>query len=383
MQFFFAKASLMTSLVLLLFLAIETRAADDFAAEVLTPFWRAQPMTESLFFIQTSEDERPRSALLFKPTKILKIVSATRETTFIAGQDYMLDESSATVTLPVGSRIPFKTTDQMHPLMTSDAPKIALQAGDKSRGLFFDNRDGYHNLHVEVTYECEPGQWKGPTAEYAGDTLPRLLKKLHNKQPVKIFLSGDSISEGYNASHFTEAKPDCPGYGELFALALERHFGSKVEFKNFAVGGWQSSQGLKQVAEDKVGHQKPDLVIIAYGMNDVFRRDADSYQKNVQGIMDTILESSPETEFLLIATMLGNAEWGMPMEQFALYRAALQKLGGPGVALADMTAIWEELLKRKSFYDLTGNGVNHPNDFGHRIYAQVLTAMFVENEDPH
>jgi len=27
---------------------------------------------------------------------------------------------------------------------------------------------------------------------------------------------------------------------------------------------------------------------------------------------------------------------------------------------------------RKTHHDLTGNGINHPNDFGHRLYAQVI-----------
>jgi hypothetical protein len=94
-------------------------------------------------------------------------------------------------------------------------------------------------------------------------------------------------------------------------------------------------------------------------------------------MIDSIRAGSPETEFMLVATMLGNAEWGMPMEQFPLYRDALKELCGPGIVLADLTSVWEELLKRKSFYDLTGNGVNHPNDFGHAIYAQVITALLV------
>jgi hypothetical protein len=48
------------------------------------------------------------------------------------------------------------------------------------------------------------------------------------------------------------------------------------------------------------------------------------------------------------------------------------------VALADLTSIWGELLKRKSFYDLTGNGVNHPNDFGHCVYAETLLALLID-----
>ena len=43
-----------------------------------------------------------------------------------------------------------------------------------------------------------------------------------------------------------------------------------------------------------------------------------------------------------------------------------------------MTSVWGEMFKRKSFHDLTGNGINHPNDFGHRLYAQVILALLVK-----
>ena len=38
-------------------------------------------------------------------------------------------------------------------------------------------------------------------------------------------------------------------------------------------------------------------------------------------------------------------------------------------------AVWTALLARKPFFALTGNGVNHPNDFGHRIQAQAILAL--------
>ena len=46
------------------------------------------------------------------------------------------------------------------------------------------------------------------------------------------------------------------------------------------------------------------------------------------------------------------------------------------VALADVTTPWLEVLKTKAFSDLSGNNVNHPNDFGHRLYAQVILELF-------
>lgn len=355
-------------------------AADSasFADVALQPFWKAKELSESMFFIQPEAGSRPQSSLLFRPKKIVRVTSATRETVFEAGRDYVFEEESATFHLPEGSRIPFKTMDDLYPLMTSDAPKIPKQAGDKTRGVFFDNADGYHQLQVEVTYEVEPGQWKGPVPEFAGDTLPKTMAKLRSQQPVRMLLCGDSISAGYNASKYSNAKPLCPAYGELVALGLEKKYGSPVTFTNYAVGGWNAAQGVKHATEEAIGKQHPDLVIIAFGMNDVFARDAAAYQNNIRALMETIRKDSPDTEFVLVATMLGNAEWGMPMEQFPLYQQALRELRGPGVAFADLTAVWEELLKRKSFYDLTGNGVNHPNDFGHGIYAQVVAALLVE-----
>jgi hypothetical protein len=49
-----------------------------------------------------------------------------------------------------------------------------------------------------------------------------------------------------------------------------------------------------------------------------------------------------------------------------------------GAALADLTSLWADLLDRKSVHDLTGNGINHPNDFGHRLYAQTILGLLVE-----
>ncbi len=54
------------------------------------------------------------------------------------------------------------------------------------------------------------------------------------------------------------------------------------------------------------------------------------------------------------------------------YKAELLKLCKPGVALADIAGVHAELLKHKTYQDMTGNNVNHPNDYLARWYAQVL-----------
>jgi len=81
-------------------------------------------------------------------------------------------------------------------------------------------------------------------------------------------------------------------------------------------------------------------------------------------------------EFILVTTMLPNMEtyfYGLQI----YYKQALQELTTIGVVLADMTGIHQELLSYKKYSDLTGNNINHPNDFLIRCYAQVISALLI------
>lgn len=94
--------------------------------------------------------------------------------------------------------------------------------------------------------------------------------------------------------------------------------------------------------------------------------------------MDTIKKDSPETEFLLIATTLPNELaktepyyfWAHQDE----YSESVNALAGTGIAVADVQALQKEIGKRKRYIDMTGNWLNHPNDYLARIQAQVVAA---------
>jgi lysophospholipase L1-like esterase len=149
---------------------------------------------------------------------------------------------------------------------------------------------------------------------------------------------------------------------------MEKAWGSKVTLRNFAIAGWTSGNGVADVA--KVAAEKPDLVVIAYGMND---SNVKAFAANIKTLMEKVRETSPNAEFVLVSPMLRS-----PQQSFDGFRDELAKLCGTGAVLADMTSVWGEMFKRKSFHDLTGNGINHPNDFGHRLYAQVILALLVK-----
>jgi len=72
---------------------------------------------------------------------------------------------------------------------------------------------------------------------------------------------------------------------------------------------------------------------------------------------------------------------GKVADKFLAYRDAFRNMETQNVAVADVTRPFVELLKRKEFSDLSGNNINHPNDFTHRLYAQVICQLLLSAED--
>jgi len=52
---------------------------------------------------------------------------------------------------------------------------------------------------------------------------------------------------------------------------------------------------------------------------------------------------------------------------------------GEGIGMVDIHRVQLSLMERKRFVDMTGNNVNHPNDFMVRVYAQTVSAALIEN----
>ena len=170
-----------------------------------------------------------------------------------------------------------------------------------------------------------------------------------------------------------------PAFGNLMVDNLVNRYGSAIDFVNCSEGGMAAPWGLENI--DRVLPHKPDLAIIAWGMNDASERiPTEDYIANIKAQMDAIRAVQPEVEFILMATMTANPDWvhyAGPL--YGEYLTGLLELQGPSVAVADVTSVWTEVLKHKRFFDLIANGVNHPNDFGHRLYAQVLLSLLIEN----
>ena len=343
--------------------------------ELLRPFWQGETVEgESVLFIKDEKTGEARAAVLFPITEVLAVRNSAGDLAYESGKDFVWQANSREIVLPVGSRITSHTPQDMRRPAKSQAYQLTHRDGNGE--IFFAGRLEYAAMQTCITYRHAPGLWKGDVPKFDERALPRSIGKLRKKEPLSIVVLGDSISTGANASGVYHAAPDQPGYPELLREHLENHSGAKVTLANPSVGGMSAPWGLTQV--DVVLKSNPDLVVIAFGMNDSAGRPAAEYQDFIQQTMAKIREKQPECEFILVATMLGNRDWiTLKHELFPQFRDKLKELTGPGVALADVTAIWTGFLELKQDWDQTGNGVNHPNDFGHRVYAQVISALLI------
>ena len=351
-----------------------------YAPEKLRPFWLSRTMEgESVLFIKGDPGGQPRARLLFEPIRILSVASSSGQVIYKEGRDYVWKPGTKEIVLPPGSGLAFKTPQDLR--RPANSQPFVLTHRDGKGEILFGGGHEYHDMQTVVTYVHQPDEWPGPVPAFAGDQLPRTIGKLKQKQPLTIALFGDSISTGCNASGWARVAPFQPAYQDLLVLQLRAVYGGQITLTNFAVGGTDTAWGLAGIG--KVAQARPDLVILAFGMNDVAGRSAEDYKTNVQRMVDAVGKVQPDAEFILVASMLANRDWTtLRHERFVPCRDALASLCRPGIALADLTSIWGILLQHKQDWDLTGNGVNHPNDFGHRIYAQALSAVLIQNFPP-
>ncbi len=348
--------------------------------ELLRPFWQGTIMEgESVLFIKDSKTGEAKASVLFPVQQLLAVRNSAGDVTYENGRDYVWKPESREIVLPAGSRIVSRLPAELR--RPAKSQKYELTHRDGNGEIFFGTRLEYAEMQTCITYSHAPNLWKSSVPKFDAMALPRSLHKLLNKQPLSIVVVGDSISAGCNASGWAEGPPFQPPYTELLRRSLEARFQGRVSLQNPSVSGIDTQGVLALI--DKVVEPKPDLVIVAFGMNDAAGRSAKEYQANTEAVMAKIRERLPDVEFILVASMLGNRDWTrLQPDLFPQYRDALARLCGPGVALADLTAIWAGFLERKQDWDQSGNGVNHPNDFGHRVYAQVLSTLLVPSGEP-
>jgi lysophospholipase L1-like esterase len=224
------------------------------------------------------------------------------------------------------------------------------------------------------------------TASTSG-RIPKTLAKLQAGQPVTIVCWGDSVTAGGNAS-----KPELR-YVDVFAAGLQSRFPqAKIDVQNISAGGsnsrqwlypeknpYRGLQGSENPARfEKVLAAKPDLVTIEF-VNDAGLTPAlveETYGEILQRLAPGGTEVILITPHFTMWKMMGFKD--MREAERRPYVLTLRDFAGKHqVALADAAARWEHLAKEGLPYlTLLHNTINHPDDRGHRLFAEELWKCF-------
>ena len=279
--------------------------------------------------------------------------------TYQAGEDYLLDAAGEIRRVP-GSRIPDFGTNMLY----------------GKEDFRHDQFPGFGNgrFFVYVDY-AHRGRWERPPtqADLGVARLPKTRQKLEAGQQVRIVAFGDSITAGGDAS-----EPSLI-FWERWASALRAKYPrASVEAINGATGGDSTVQGLQRL-EQKVLQQKPDLVLIGFGMNDHNREGygvpLDAFAANLRTMIARI-RASTGAEIVLFSAFPPNPKWHFGSHNMDAYADATERVAREEhCAYADVYHYWMSQAARKKPEDLLANNINHPNDFGHWIYLEALLAI--------
>lgn len=222
-----------------------------------------------------------------------------------------------------------------------------------------------------------------PTGESQAERfLPRTLAKLQAGKQVTIVAWGDSVTNGGGVG----PKAKDLWYQHQFAARLQERFPkAQITMLTAAWPGGNSTGYLKAPPEHEhnfkrdVIDPKPDLVTIE------FVNDAGLNEERVQEHYAHIIEllEGNGSEVALITPHFVRPDWMKVSTQKVdedprAYVKGLRRFSKENdVALADASKGWCRLWRQGIPYmTLEGNSINHPDERGHRIFADALMGLF-------
>ncbi|MBQ2726530.1 MAG: SGNH/GDSL hydrolase family protein [Clostridia bacterium] len=356
--------------------------------QFLYPIWQGDiSYAEAAFVRESPEGGIAPIALLYPIDEIISVRSADLGAVYTEGTDYFVENGMLCV--PENSRIPrlayadyyFPLTDEEHEenRLATKFPAAGNRGWGYIRAEIGPGKPGMSAWMLAVTYRHSADSIVTPPA-VKSDVFASLTAKLESGRDIKIVATGDSITDGWSASgkNGVNIPPYCPQYNVLVQNFMESRYGVKVTQKNVGVSGSNTNGGLTKL--DEICAEQPDLVIIAFGMNDGCGISPETYTANINTMVGTIAERCPEACTVVVGTCLPNDLVALGPGGGSLLRYHIEyadclknaEKTWKNAAHADVTTVNIEMFRRKVYQDVAGSNSNHPNDYMHRVYAQVV-----------
>ena len=319
-------------------------------------------------------------SLLYPIKSVISVTDFGLEKEYKENIDYIVKDGK--LIIPKGSNIPTLKLDDYYVKAPAEVPIIfdpsrSPYKFNETRYLIFGEGSYMIDKQIAISY-IHDGNWNLFRQTSQKEKLLSFFKKLENKEPVTMVFYGDSITVGCNASgteYGGNKSPYLESWPVMVHKYLEEKYQNTINYVNTAVGGMTSDWGRDNYNE-RVNQYKPDILVLAFGMNDG-GFPVEKHMENIKEIIQGVKKTNPDVLIVLVATTVPNYESNWFTDgTHTKFIEEYKKLDLTNIAICDMTSMHLDLLKRKKFKDMTGNNINHPNDFLIRVYAQsVLTVM--------
>ena len=365
---------------------IDTYSADALD-KYLNPIWQTTEMYDEGGVVVGETGE---IRLLRMPVKnSVTVRSVHFEETYQEGIDYVVD-GNVIRRIASGNMPYFKYDEYYFDEPYNGAPLISNPGNadmdyEGQKYLYYSEGSLGVKNYVMITYKTTD-EYKQfiPQIDVSGQSF---INKLKTEKEGTIMFYGDSITAGCCASSTPfggEENPYLPTWSELVCEWLSKTYDADVTCLNKAQGGWTTKQGMDNFVdgENRVGPylEEIDLLVIAFGANDPVLSD-EVYRSQIKAMMDMYLEVNPDGSILLVSPFVFNQQttnWYINQYRFEglleQNKAEYAQSGKSAkVSVAKVYSFFKGICETgKRSRDYLGNNINHPNDFGVRIYAQVV-----------
>ena len=277
----------------------------------------------------------------------------------------------------------FRKEPNAHIVLKANPENIGFSFPEQRYIYFSEGVDGF-NKYVSISYKVDKALCEDLIV---GDKrLQSFVKTLKETKRANLLLYGDSITVGCNATgtqYGGNVSPYLPDWNTLVKLYLEKKYSAEIKVSNQAVGGWSTIEAVDNF-EKKCGEALPttDLFCIGFGANDILT-ELEQYKQRIKILIDGYLKANPKGNVLLYSTLLPNNQAIGWRTNHALFEQVLLDIATEyervGVAKISTVFLWLEA-QGKPTRDLLANSINHPNDFGVRVYAQTLLKTLLGEE---
>lgn len=200
----------------------------------------------------------------------------------------------------------------------------------------------------------------------------KIISRLKSGEPLRIVALGDSLTQGWMVRR---------GYVDFLNEMIKKRFpNSRFVLINRGIPGDTAEGGLYRLEYDVIG-EKPDCVIVQFGLNDAFSGySPDEYESLIEKIIIGIKKAAESEIILVTSSYIGAIRENRIVEEFY---GRLENLARKhGLPIAKVHAYWKKRISEDvEFRKLVQFDSVHPTEMGYMLMAEAIMQLFEETDE--